>query len=375
MGFIEFKNVEKQYKNATKKSVTDFNLSIDEKEFIVFVGPSGCGKSTTLRMLAGFEEITGGTISIDGNIVNNTPPRERGISMVFQNYALYPHMTVEDNIAFGLKNIKTPKDEIKKKVNWAIEILGLEEYRKRKPKNLSGGQRQRVALGRAIVRNQKVFLMDEPLSNLDAKLRVSMRNEISKLHRELGSTTIYVTHDQVEAMTMADRIVVMKDGIIQQIGTPMELYDNPRNKFVGSFIGSPQMNFLNVEVKGNKAILENGSKITLPEGILKRMNNRQGKLCMGFRAEDIKLDNLNIGLFEDSIITSSIENTEIMGNENNLYFKIGNTTAVARVGKEDVKEIGEQFKFVINVNKVHFFDLDTEENILNLGITRTLDHN
>ncbi|MDU6208434.1 MAG: sn-glycerol-3-phosphate ABC transporter ATP-binding protein UgpC [Clostridium perfringens] len=375
MGFIEFKNVEKQYKNATKKSVTDFNLSIDEKEFIVFVGPSGCGKSTTLRMLAGFEEITGGTISIDGNIVNNTPPRERGISMVFQNYALYPHMTVEDNIAFGLKNIKTPKDEIKKKVNWAIEILGLEEYRKRKPKNLSGGQRQRVALGRAIVRNQKVFLMDEPLSNLDAKLRVSMRNEISKLHRELGSTTIYVTHDQVEAMTMADRIVVMKDGIIQQIGTPMDLYDNPRNKFVGSFIGSPQMNFLNVEVKGNKAILENGSKITLPEGILKRMNNRQGKLCMGFRAEDIKLDNLNIGLFEDSIITSAIENTEIMGNENNLYFKIGNTTAVARVGKEDVKEIGEQFKFVINVNKVHFFDLDTEKNILNLGNTLTLDHN
>lgn len=375
MGFIEFKNVEKQYKNATKKSVTDFNLSIDEKEFIVFVGPSGCGKSTTLRMLAGFEEITGGTISIDGNIVNNTSPRERGISMVFQNYALYPHMTVEDNIAFGLKNIKTPKDEIKKKVNWAIEILGLEEYRKRKPKNLSGGQRQRVALGRAIVRNQKVFLMDEPLSNLDAKLRVSMRNEISKLHRELGSTTIYVTHDQVEAMTMADRIVVMKDGIIQQIGTPMDLYDNPRNKFVGSFIGSPQMNFLNVEVKGNKAILENGSKITLPEGILKRMNNRQGKLCMGFRAEDIKLDNLNIGLFEDSIITSAIENTEIMGNENNLYFKIGNTTAVARVGKEDVKEIGEQFKFVINVNKVHFFDLDTEENILNLGNTLTLDHN
>ena len=374
MGFIEFKNVEKQYKNATKKSVTDFNLSIDEKEFIVFVGPSGCGKSTTLRMLAGFEEITGGTISIDGNIVNNTPPRERGISMVFQNYALYPHMTVEDNIAFGLKNIKTPKDEIKKKVNWAIEILGLEEYRKRKPKNLSGGQRQRVALGRAIVRNQKVFLMDEPLSNLDAKLRVSMRNEISKLHRELGSTTIYVTHDQVEAMTMADRIVVMKDGIIQQIGTPMDLYDNPRNKFVGSFIGSPQMNFINVEVKGNKAILENGSKITLPEGILKRMNNRQGKLCMGFRAEDIKLDNLNIGLFEDSIITSAIENTEIMGNENNLYFKICNTTAVARVGKEDVKEIGEQFKFVINVNKVHFFDLDTEENILNLGNTLTLEN-
>ena len=375
MGFVSLKNINKQYKGNDKKSVTDFNLDIEKGEFIAFVGPSGCGKSTTLRMISGFEEVTEGSIEIDGQVVNNLLPRDRGIAMVFQNYALYPHMTVEDNIAFGLKNIKTPKDEIKKKVNWAIEILGLEEYRKRKPKNLSGGQRQRVALGRAIVRNQKVFLMDEPLSNLDAKLRVSMRNEISKLHRELGSTTIYVTHDQVEAMTMADRIVVMKDGIIQQIGTPMDLYDNPRNKFVGSFIGSPQMNFLNVEVKGNKAILENGSKITLPEGILKRMNNRQGKLCMGFRAEDIKLDNLNIGLFEDSIITSAIENTEIMGNENNLYFKIGNTTAVARVGKEDVKEIGEQFKFVINVNKVHFFDLDTEENILNLGNTLTLDHN
>ena len=374
MADLSLRHIYKIY-SGDVTAVKDFNLEIEDKEFIVFVGPSGCGKSTTLRMIAGLEEISKGELYIGGKLVNDVEPKERDIAMVFQNYALYPHMTVEDNIAFGLKNIKTPKDEIKKKVNWAIEILGLEEYRKRKPKNLSGGQRQRVALGRAIVRNQKVFLMDEPLSNLDAKLRVSMRNEISKLHRELGSTTIYVTHDQVEAMTMADRIVVMKDGIIQQIGTPMELYDNPRNKFVGSFIGSPQMNFLNVEVKGNKAILENGSKITLPEGILKRMNNRQGKLCMGFRAEDIKLDNLNIGLFEDSIITSSIENTEIMGNENNLYFKIGNTTAVARVGKEDVKEIGEQFKFVINVNKVHFFDLDTEENILNLGITRTLDHN
>ena len=374
MSFVSLKNVNKQYKGNKKKSVTDFNLDIEKGEFIAFVGPSGCGKSTTLRMIAGFEEVTEGQIEIDDKVVNDLLPRDRGIAMVFQNYALYPHMTVEKNIAFGLKNIKTPQEEINKKVDWAIDVLGLEEYRKRKPKNLSGGQRQRVALGRAIVRNQKVFLMDEPLSNLDAKLRVSMRNEISKLHRELGSTTIYVTHDQVEAMTMADRIVVMKDGIIQQIGTPMDLYDNPRNKFVGSFIGSPQMNFLNVEVKGNKAILENGSKITLPEGILKRMNNRQGKLCMGFRAEDIKLDNLNIGLFEDSIITSAIENTEIMGNENNLYFKIGNTTAVARVGKEDVKEIGEQFKFVINVNKVHFFDLDTEENILNLGNTLTLEN-
>lgn len=364
MGFIEFKNIEKQYKNANKKSVTDFNLSIDEKEFIVFVGPSGCGKSTTLRMLAGFEEISSGTISIDGTVVNDKDPKERGISMVFQNYVLYPHMTVEDNIAFGLKNIKTPKDEIKKKVDWAVNILGLEEYRKRKPKNLSGGQRQRVALGRAIVRNQKVFLMDEPLSNLDAKLRVSMRNEISKLHRQLGATTIYVTHDQVEAMTMADRIVVMKDGVIQQIGTPMELYNNPKNKFVASFIGSPQMNFLPVEVRGNEAILEDGNKIVIPGGIVKKMNGRSGKLLMGVRGEDIKLDNLNLGLFEESVFTSVIDHTEIMGNENNLYFKIGNASVIARVGKEDVKQIGEKFKFVINANKVQFFDLQTEENIL-----------
>ncbi|MDO5518162.1 MAG: sn-glycerol-3-phosphate ABC transporter ATP-binding protein UgpC [Clostridium sp.] len=364
MGFIEFKNIEKQYKNAARKSVTDFNLSINKKEFIVFVGPSGCGKSTTLRMLAGFEEISGGTISIDGTVVNDKEPKERGISMVFQNYALYPHMTVEDNIAFGLKNIKTPKDEIKKKVDWAVDILGLEEYRKRKPKNLSGGQRQRVALGRAIVRNQKLFLMDEPLSNLDAKLRVSMRNEISKLHRQLGATTIYVTHDQVEAMTMADRIVVMKEGVIQQIGTPMDLYNYPKNKFVASFIGSPQMNFLKVNVKGNEAILEDGNKITIPGGIIKKMNGREGQLLMGIRGEDIKLDNLNLGLFEDSIFTSTIDHTEIMGNENNLYFKIGNTNVIARVGKEEVKQIGEKFKFVINSNKVQFFDLETEENIL-----------
>ena len=364
MSFIEFKNIEKEYKNAKRKSVTDFNLDIKEKEFIVFVGPSGCGKSTTLRMLAGFEEISGGTISIDGQVVNNKEAKERGIAMVFQNYALYPHMTVEKNISFGLRNIKTPEGEIKKKVDWAVKILWLEEYRHRKPKNLSGGQRQRVALGRAIVRNQKVFLMDEPLSNLDAKLRVSMRNEISKLHRELGTTTIYVTHDQVEAMTMADRIVVMKDGVIQQIGTPMELYDNPRNKFVAGFIGSPQMNFFTIELRGNKVKLEDGNEITLPNGILKRLNGREGKLCMGVRGEDIRLDNLNINLYEESIMKSQIEHAEIMGNENNLYFKFGNITAVCRVGKELVKKVGEKFEFVIDTNKIHLFDIDTEENIM-----------
>ena len=251
MSFIEFKHVCKKYAGSDKNTVEDLNLNIEEKEFIAFVGPSGCGKSTTLRMMAGFEEITGGELYIGGTKVNEVAPRDRGIAMVFQNYALYPHMTVEKNIGYGLKNMKMPADQIKKKVDWAIQLLGLEEYRYRKPKNLSGGQRQRVALGRAIVKNQKVFLMDEPLSNLDAKLRVSMRTEISKLHRQLGATTIYVTHDQVEAMTMADRIVIMKDGVIQQVGKPMELYDHPKNQFVAGFIGSPQMNFFDVKVEGN----------------------------------------------------------------------------------------------------------------------------
>ena len=228
MSYIQLKGLCKKYPGAEKNSVTDFNLEINEKEFIAFVGPSGCGKSTTLRMIAGFEDITSGELFIDGKKMNDVLPRDRGISMVFQNYALYPHMTVEKNISYGLKNMKVPKDEIKKKTEWAIDILGLEEYRNRKPKNLSGGQRQRVALGRAIVKDSKVFLMDEPLSNLDAKLRVSMRNEISKLHRQIGSTTIYVTHDQVEAMTMADWIVVMKDGVIQQFDTPQNLYDHER---------------------------------------------------------------------------------------------------------------------------------------------------
>ncbi len=269
MSFIEFKNICKKYAGNDKNSVTDFNLDIEEKEFIAFVGPSGCGKSTTLRMIAGFEEITSGDLFIDGKRVNEVAPADRGISMVFQNYALYPHMTVEKNISYGLKNMKVPADEIKKKVDWAIDILGLEEYRYRKPKNLSGGQRQRVALGRAIVKDQKVFLMDEPLSNLDAKLRVSMRNEISKLHRNLGSTTIYVTHDQVEAMTMADRIVIMKDGVIQQVGKPMDLYEHPVNKFVAGFIGSPQMNFYDVKIDGRNQ----SSKMEIRLNFRKQLQN------------------------------------------------------------------------------------------------------
>lgn len=363
MGFVSLKNVNKQYKGNDKKSVTDFNLNIEKGEFIAFVGPSGCGKSTTLRMIAGFEDVTEGSIEIDGQVVNNLLPRDRGIAMVFQNYALYPHMTVEKNIAFGLKNIKTPKEEIDKKVDWAVDILGLEEYRKRKPKNLSGGQRQRVALGRAIVRNQKVFLMDEPLSNLDAKLRVSMRNEITKLHRELGATTIYVTHDQIEAMTMADRIVVMKDGVIQQIGSPIKLYDEPVNKFVAGFIGSPQMNFIEVNIIDNIVEFKDGNKIHLSKGVRDRLQ-KSGKMILGIRGEDIKFDFLNMNLRKDDILHSTVTNVEVMGNENNIYFSLGDETVVARASKYDLKNIGEKIEFVIDTNRLHFFDVETGENII-----------
>ena len=249
MSFIEFKNICKKYAGNNKNSVTDFNLDIEEKEFIAFVGPSGCGKSTTLRMIAGFEEITSGDLFIDGKRVNEVAPADRGISMVFQNYALYPHMTVEKNISYGLKNMKVPADEIKKKVEEAAKILDLEKLLDRKPKALSGGQRQRVAMGRAIVRNPKVFLMDEPLSNLDAKLRVQMRSEIASLHNRLKATIIYVTHDQTEAMTLGTRIVVLKDGVIMQVDSPQKLYNEPNNLFVAGFIGSPQMNFIDTKCK------------------------------------------------------------------------------------------------------------------------------
>ena len=359
MSCIEFKNICKKYPGSDKNTVDNFNLNIEEKEFIAFVGPSGCGKSTTLRMIAGFEEITGGELYIDGKKVNEMAPRDRGISMVFQNYALYPHMTVEKNIGYGLKNMKMPADQIKKKVDWAIDILGLEEYRNRKPKNLSGGQRQRVALGRAIVKNSKVFLMDEPLSNLDAKLRVSMRTEISKLHRQIGATTIYVTHDQVEAMTMADRIVIMKDGVIQQVGKPMELYDHPVNQFVAGFIGSPQMNFFDVAVSGDTVRFSDGNTITLSEGMQKKLNGRQGAMVLGIRGEDIKLDAQNMDLNSANRQHAVITDTEVMGNENNLYFTFGGTQAVARVSKYEISQIGDKIEFVLMPSKMHFFDRET----------------
>lgn len=364
MSFIEFRHVGKKYAGADKKSVDDFNLEINEKEFIAFVGPSGCGKSTTLRMVAGFEEITEGDLYIDGKKVNEVAPRDRGIAMVFQNYALYPHMTVEKNIGYGLKNMKMPADQIKKKVDWAIDILGLQEFRYRKPKNLSGGQRQRVALGRAIVKNQKVFLMDEPLSNLDAKLRVSMRTEISKLHREMGATTIYVTHDQVEAMTMADRIVIMKEGVIQQVGKPMELYDHPVNKFVAGFIGSPQMNFFDVELKGNVVTFEDGNKLTVPDAIIKKLNGKEGEMILGIRGEDLKMDAQNLEVYGENKQKAVITDTEVMGNENNLYFQFGGCQAVARVSKYEISQVGDEIEFVFVPSKLHFFDKKTEVNYL-----------
>ena len=363
MSFVEMKNICKKYEGAERNSVTDFNLSIEEGEFIAFVGPSGCGKSTTLRMIAGFEEITGGDFYIDGKRMNTVPPRDRGISMVFQNYALYPHMTVEKNISYGLKNMKVPADEINKKVDWAIEILGLSEYRYRKPKNLSGGQRQRVALGRAIVKNQKLFLMDKPLSNLDAKLRVSMRNEISKLHRQLGSTTIYVTHDQVEAMTMADRIVIMKDGVIQQVGKPMELYEHPSNRFVAGFIGSPQMNFYEVNVNGDTVTFSDGNSIKLPDSVLSKLGGRQGELILGIRGEDIKLDPQTIDLCKNSKISAVVDSVEVMGNENNLYFSFGGNASVARVSKNEIRKTGDTIEFVFVPSRIHFFDKQTEKSL------------
>ena len=358
MASLSLQHINKTYPNGFE-AVKDFNLEIADKEFIIFVGPSGCGKSTTLRMIAGLEDISSGELRIGDKLVNDVEPKDRDIAMVFQNYALYPHMTVYDNMAFGLKLRKVPKDEIDKMVREAAKILDLEALLDRKPKALSGGQRQRVALGRAIVKDQKVFLMDEPLSNLDAKLRVSMRNEISKLHRNLGSTTIYVTHDQVEAMTMADRIVIMKDGVIQQVGKPMDLYEHPVNKFVAGFIGSPQMNFYDVKVDGKKLIFADGNTVELPEAIAKRIAG-YSEVIMGIRGEDIKFDTTNLDVY-GSHQKAVIDNTEIMGNENNLYFDFGGSVTIARVSKYEVSQVGDEVEFTFMPHKMHFFDKETEQ--------------
>ncbi|MGD6992806.1 ABC transporter ATP-binding protein [Sutcliffiella horikoshii] len=346
-------------------AVKDFNLHIKDKEFIVFVGPSGCGKSTTLRMIAGLEEISKGDFEIDGKRMNDVAPKDRDIAMVFQNYALYPHMNVYDNMAFGLKLRKFPKEEIDRRVKEAAAILGLEQYLDRKPKALSGGQRQRVALGRAIVRDAKVFLMDEPLSNLDAKLRVAMRAEISKLHQRLQTTTIYVTHDQTEAMTMATRLVVMKDGIIQQLGSPKEVYENPENVFVGGFIGSPAMNFFNGKLEDG-AFLIGEQKIAVPEGKMKVLRDQGylGKeIILGIRPEDIHDEPVFIESSVGSTITAVIEVSELLGAESMLYSQINGQDFVARVdSRTDVKP-QQSLQLALDMNKCHFFDMETESRV------------
>lgn len=360
---INLKNIYKQYDNNGNYAVTDFNIDIEDSEFIVFVGPSGCGKSTTLRMIAGLEEITKGELYIDGELMNDVAPKDRGIAMVFQNYALYPHMTVYDNLAFGLALRKYSKDEIDKRVSNAAEILGLEEYLQRKPAALSGGQRQRVALGRAIVRDAKVFLMDEPLSNLDAKLRVQMRSEIAKLHERLKTTTIYVTHDQTEAMTMASRIVIMKDGFIQQVGSPIEVYDKPENMFVASFIGSPAMNFFNVTYKNGYITNNKQINMEVPIPYQKVLNDRgyNGKeIVFGIRPEDIHTEQLMLDAYQENNISAKVTVSELLGAETMLYLNVDNTEFIARVDKRDYSEAGSEVTVVFDLNKGHFFDKETE---------------
>lgn len=370
---LNLNHIYKKYPNASHYAVEDFDLDIKDKEFIVFVGPSGCGKSTTLRMVAGLEDITEGELKIDGEVVNDKAPKDRDIAMVFQNYALYPHMTVYDNMAFGLKLRKYKKDDIDKRVREAAEILGLTEFLQRKPADLSGGQRQRVAMGRAIVRDAKVFLMDEPLSNLDAKLRVSMRAEIAKIHRRIGSTTIYVTHDQTEAMTLADRIVIMSStknpdgsgtiGRVEQIGTPQELYNRPANKFVAGFIGSPAMNFFEAMVEGDALVNDAGFKITLPEGQKKLLETKgyNGKrVIFGIRPEDISNNPLVRDTYLGATIKAEVTVSELLGAETMLYVKSGDVELVSRTDARDTYEPGEQVELTLNVAKGHFFDPETE---------------
>jgi len=351
--------------------VKDFNLEIADKEFIIFVGPSGCGKSTTLRMIAGLEDISGGTFKIDGKVMNDVEPKDRDIAMVFQNYALYPHMTVYDNMAFGLKLRKVPKDEIDKKVREAAKILDLEKLLDRKPKALSGGQRQRVAMGRAIVRNPKVFLMDEPLSNLDAKLRVQMRIEISKLHENLGATIIYVTHDQTEAMTLGTRIVVMKDGVVQQVDTPQALYNTPCNLFVAGFIGSPQMNFMDAKctIKGNDVTLTVGKHVLKVPASKKQAlidGGYDGKtVVLGIRPEDVHDSQAFISNSPDSVIESTIKVYELLGAEVFLYFDVEGTQLTARVNPRTTLRTGDHAVFALDMEKIHLFDKDTELTITN----------
>jgi multiple sugar transport system ATP-binding protein len=355
-------------RNPPFEAVKRINLEVRHGEFMVLVGPSGCGKSTTLRMIAGLEEVTAGEIAIDERVVNTTQPKNRDIAMVFQNYALYPHMTVFDNMAFGLKLKKTPKSEIRERVNRAAEILGIEELLERKPKALSGGQRQRVAVGRAIVRNPKVFLFDEPLSNLDAKMRVSMRTEISKLHNRLGATMIYVTHDQVEAMTMGDRICVMKDGKILQVAEPLELYNHPANLFVGGFIGSPPMNFIRgvVEISDGSSFFlseEGGSRLRLELGNELAAVGRAHAgmpVVLGIRPENIAIAAKVSGALPTQCADASIDVAEPMGSETYLYLLCGHASCIAKVRSGVTYRPGETLRVWFDLDHAHLFDAETE---------------
>ena len=366
----EEKKVNLQITDKGVVAVQEFNLDIADKEFIVLVGPSGCGKSTTLRMVAGLEEISEGELYIDGKLMNDVAPKDRDIAMVFQNYALYPHMTVYDNMAFSLKLKKTPKAEIDRKVREAAEILDITQYLNRKPKALSGGQRQRVAIGRAIVRNPKVFLMDEPLSNLDAKLRNQMRAEIIKLREKIDTTFIYVTHDQVEAMTLGDRIVIMRDGFIQQIGTPQEVFNHPANLFVAGFIGTPQMNFINgtLEKKGEDVYFNfSGNSIKLPaeKASNPAINDYIGKeVIAGLRPECVHDEPMYLSSLSDSVIDVNVEVTELMGAEIYLYLVTGEQKLIARVSSRSQARAGDTIKVALDVSRIHLFDKDTERAIL-----------
>ncbi len=379
MANLSLRSIYKKYPGGVV-AVSDFNLEIRDREFIIFVGPSGCGKSTTLRMIAGLEEISEGELYIGDRLVNDIAPRDRDIAMVFQNYALYPHMTVFENMAFGLKLRKVPKDEITRKVEEAARILDISHLLDRKPKALSGGQRQRVALGRAIVREPQVFLLDEPLSNLDAKLRAQMRTEISKLHKKLGTTFIYVTHDQTEAMTMGDRIVVMKDGFVQQVDSPQNLYENPCNQFVAGFMGSPQMNFIdgylrkidgkyNVEFGWNER-KQSGKKyyVEIPESkggeeVLEEYVDKE--IIIGIRPENIHDEEMFLSAAKTGIVDAEVEITELMGAETYLYLSVEGISLTARVSPRSTARPQDTIKVALDPNKIHIFDKETEKTIIN----------
>jgi len=362
MGSVVLEHVSKKF-DTKAVVVNDVNITIRDKEFVVLVGPSGCGKSTTLRMIAGLEEISEGKILIDDKVVNEVPPKDRDIAMVFQNYALYPHMSVFDNLAFGLKMRKYPKEDIRQRVNQAAEILGIKEMLDRKPKALSGGQRQRVALGRAIVRRPKVFLFDEPLSNLDANLRVQMRTEISRLHKQLQTTMIYVTHDQIEAMSMGDRIVVMKDGMVQQVDVPLAIYNKPANQFVASFIGSPTMNFFKGRISQSGQLIFEATDASLHLPLTAPENKRlasdgQKEVILGIRPEHIFARNQNASCVP---FRAQIEVTEPVGNEIFVYFSVERSTQhyVSRISSDIQPERGKPFEMFLDISKVHFFDAAT----------------